>query len=303
MSIFNKKPYLAAISGGPDSIALLHMYRRHIRIVAVVKYNKRQDCQCDVDCVVKLCDKYKIKYEILDVTSDVYKQYNFENNFQNKARLIRYDFFEKIAKENNLNKILVAHHLDDFLETAYLDFVKNSQKTFYGIREKSFYKDIEINRPLLRRYRKATLERYCQDFKLDYAIDSSNLEDLYERNQVRKIIQSMPSSEVWDLLRKTYKHNKENSKKEKIINEIFYEWEHKMFDVEYFLNIDCDLQNNLIFKFLESKNYFRPNINKIISIINFINSKKYSKSFRISNDQYLRIIDHKLVLEKNKNGN
>lgn len=78
MSIFNKKPYLAAISGGPDSIALLHMYRRHIRIVAVVKYNKRQDCQCDVDCVVKLCDKYKIKYEILDVTSDVYKQYNFE---------------------------------------------------------------------------------------------------------------------------------------------------------------------------------------------------------------------------------
>ncbi len=76
-----------------------------------------------------------------------------------------------------------------------------------------------------------------------------------------------------------------------------------MFDVEYFLNIDCDLQNNLIFKFLESKNYFRPNINKIISIINFINSKKYSKSFRISNDQYLRIIDHKLVLEKNKNGN
>lgn len=303
MSIFNKKPYLAAISGGPDSIALLHMYRRHIRIVTIVKYNKRQECQYDVDCVTKLCDKYKIKYEVLDVTPEIYEQYNFENNFQNKARLIRYDFFDKIAKENNLNKILVAHHLDDFLETAYIDFAKNSQKTFYGIREKSFYKDIEINRPLLKRYRKSTLERYCKDFKLDYAIDSSNLEDLYERNQVRKTIQSMSVAEVWELLKKTYKYNKENSKKEKIINKIFDKWENTSFDVSYFLNIDHCFQNNLIFKFLESKNYFRPNINKIIGIINFIGSKKYSKSFRVSNDQYLKIVDQKLVLEKKKNGN
>lgn len=196
MSIFNKKPYLAAISGGPDSIALLHMFRRHIKVVCVVKYNKRSDCQYDVDCVIKLCEKYKIKYEILDVTSKIYEEYDFENNFQNKARLIRYDFFEKIAKENNLNKILVAHHMDDFLETAYLDFERNSQKTFYGIREKGNYKGIEIYRPFLKRYRKSTLERYCKDFKLDYAIDSSNSEDIYERNQIRKIIQSMSFNEV-----------------------------------------------------------------------------------------------------------
>lgn len=303
MSIFNKKSYLAAVSGGPDSIALLHMYRRHVRIAAIVKYNKREDCQYDVDCATKLCNKYKIKYEILDVTPEVYEKYNFENNFQNKARLIRYDFFEKIAKENNLNKILVAHHLDDFLENAYIDFARNSQKTFYGIRDKSNYKDVTIVRPLLKRYRKSTLERYCKDFKLNYAIDSSNSEGLYERNQVRKIIQSMTRDEVWDLLKKTYKYNKENSKKENIINSLFDEWEKKSFDVSYFLNVNKEFQNNLIFKFLESKNYFRPNVNKIIGIITFINSKKYNKSFRISNDQYLKVIDQKLVLEKNHNGN
>lgn len=212
MSVFNKKPYIAAVSGGPDSIALLHMYHNHIKVVCTVKYNKRVDCQHDVDCVKQLCDKYKITLEILDVTPEIYEQYKSDNNFQSQARKIRYDFFNKIAKKYNAKKLLIAHHLDDYLESAYIAFLKNSKSLYYGIREKSQYLDLEIYRPFITRFRKRTLVRYCEDFNLSYAIDITNSSDEYERNRVRKIIDTMPNEQVHDLMKKTKKYNKEHDK-------------------------------------------------------------------------------------------
>ena len=190
MSILNKKKYVIAVSGGPDSMALLHMYHKYVKAVCTVKYNKREDCQFDVDCVKRLCTKYNLQFELLDVTEEIYNSID-ENNFQNKARIIRYQFFKDIAKKYNTNKILVAHHLDDFLETADMQQKNNSDLYFYGIKEISYLKDgYEIYRPLIRKYRKATLERYCKDYNIKYAIDSSNNEDIYERNKIRKIIAS-----------------------------------------------------------------------------------------------------------------
>lgn len=221
MSIFNKKSYLAAVSGGPDSIALLHMYRNHIKVVCTVKYNKRKDCQYDVDCVKKLCDKYKIKHEILDVTPEVYKHYANYSNFQSQARMIRYDFFNEVAKKYNISKLLIAHHLDDYLETAYSAFAKNSKNLYYGIKEKSQYLDLEIYRPFITRFRKRTLIRYCDDYNLNYAIDSSNTSDEYERNRIRKIINAMSTEEVHNLIKKTKKYNKEHTKLSEAIQKHF----------------------------------------------------------------------------------
>lgn len=285
MSIFNKKPYLAAVSGGPDSIALLHMYHNHIKVVCTVKYNKRKECQYDVDCVKKLCDKYKIKLEILDVTPVIYKQYETYTNFQSQARKIRYDFFNEIAKKYNISKLLVAHHLDDYLESAYSAFVKNSKNLYYGIKEKSQYLNLEIYRPFITRFRKRTLVRYCDDYSLEYAIDSSNTSDEYERNRIRKIINNMSNDEVHELIKKTKKYNKDHNKLHNAIQKHFKNWKLTLFNIKMFKTFNDDEQYYLIYEFLNHHEIYRPNQNKINGIIEFIkgmNGKEYRVSENVS---------------------
>lgn len=285
MSIFNKKPYLAAVSGGPDSIALLHMYRKHIKVVCTVKYNKRKDCQHDVDCVKKLCDKYKIPLEVLDVTPEIYKQYSKDTNFQSQARKIRYDFFNETAKKYHVSKLLIAHHLDDYLETAYSAFSKESKNLYYGIKEKSQYLDLEIYRPFITRFRKRTLARYCADYDLEYATDSSNVSDEYERNRIRKIINAMSNDEVHELMKKTKKYNKEHAKLYDSIQRHFKNWKITLFDVKMFKTFTDEEQYYLIYEFLNYHEIYRPNQNKINGIIEFIkgmNGKEYRVSDNIS---------------------
>ena len=282
MSIFNKKNYLAAVSGGPDSIALLHMYRKHIKVVCTVKYNKRTDCAYDVECVEKLCSKYKIPLKILDVTEDIYRKYEFDSNFQSQARRIRYDFFVETAKKYNIEKILIAHHLDDFLETSYSQFQSNSKNLFYGIKERSKYKDLEIYRPFINRFRKTTLQRYCKDFNLDYAIDSTNTDTKYERNKIRQIISNMDRDSIYNLLKKVKNYNSNNKKKIKQINNQFQQWESSNFEIKLFKTFNQDEQYYLIYNFLQKFEIYRPNRNKINGIIEFIIGMN-GKEYRIDN--------------------
>lgn len=282
MSIFNKKNYLAAVSGGPDSIALLHMYKKHIKVVCTVKYNKRIDCTYDVECVEKMCSKYRIPLEILDVTEDIYTKYEFDSNFQSQARRIRYDFFVEIAKKYNIQKILIAHHLDDFLETSYSQFQSNSKNLFYGIKERSKYKDLEIYRPFINRFRKTTLQRYCKDFNLDYAIDSTNTDTKYERNKIRQIISNMDRDSLYNFLKRVKNYNSNNKKKIKKINNQFQQWESSNFEVKLFKTFNQDEQYYLVYNFLQKFEIYRPNKNKINGIIEFIIGMN-GKEYRIDN--------------------
>ena len=297
MSILNKKSYVIAVSGGPDSMALLHMYHKFVKAVCTVKYNKRPDCQFDVDCVKKLCTKYNLQFELLDVTEEIYNSIK-ENNFQNKARIIRYNFFKDIAKKYNTNKILVAHHLDDFMETAYMQQKQSLDLYFYGIREVSKHDDgFEIHRPLIRKYRKATLERYCNDYNIEYAIDSSNNEDIYERNKVRKIISTWDSNKVYEFLKSIDKINKQKHKKYKQVFKTYHDWEKKEFSIKEFKNFSKNLQVSLIYMYLDNHELHRQSIDKVNGIISFIygtNGKKY----RLTDSLYLVKLNQKITIQK-----
>ena len=294
MSIFNTKKYIAAISGGPDSMALLHMYRRHIKVVCTVKYNKRPDCDKDVEIVRQMCEKWNIKFELLDVDFEMYNQIK-DNNFQTKARKIRYNFFKEIAKKYNANELLVAHQLDDFLETAYAQKSKSSLSLFYGISEYSKYDDLKIYRPLIRRYRKKTLQRYCDDFNIPYAIDSSNNEDIYERNRIRKIIAMWDTKKVHEFLKETDKYNKEHKKIRLQIERLSETWRTSLYDVRLFKTFDDKQQFYVIYDFLNSNEIYRPNRHKIEGVIEFIKGM-HGKEFRLSDNKHLIKKDGKISI-------
>jgi tRNA(Ile)-lysidine synthase len=141
--------YIAAVSGGPDSMALLHMYRKQIVAVCHINYQKRISADRDMSIVEKYCETIGMPLEKLVVTKSLYDKYQNYKNFQNIARIIRYDFFIKCATKYSVNTVLVAHNKDDFLETALIQRKRKSKSLFYGIVKKGKYKTLNVYRPLL----------------------------------------------------------------------------------------------------------------------------------------------------------
>jgi tRNA(Ile)-lysidine synthase len=142
--------YIAAVSGGPDSMAMLDIYKKDISLVCHVNYQKRPSADRDTMIVKKYCDKYHLEFKLLKVTPAMYKKYKqASHNFQTVARLIRYNFFNACTKLTQTNNLMVAHNQDDFVETALMQTKRHSLTLHYGINTHSIYKDIKIYRPLI----------------------------------------------------------------------------------------------------------------------------------------------------------
>ena len=87
------KKYIAAVSGGPDSMAMLNMFKHKIKTVAFVNYKKRIESDYEEQIVKEFCEENNIIF--FAYTVDWKKENEKINNFQAHARKIRYDFFAK----------------------------------------------------------------------------------------------------------------------------------------------------------------------------------------------------------------
>lgn len=287
-----KKKYIAAVSGGPDSMAMLDKYRKYIIGVCHVNYHKRIDSDYDTSLVYEYCSKHNIKLLTLDVNKNIYKN-SQQNNFQALARTIRYEFFVECAKKFNCNDLLIAHNLNDFLETATMQENRKSLNFFYGIKPINKYKTLTIYRPLLNIF-KSDLEKYCKDKHIAYAIDSSNLQDVYERNRVRKQINSLSKQEQKKLLAKFNLRNKKYALIEKQVLKNLAKWELTKYSVNFIKHsrLNEQILNGVIYLYLKKYNILRVNHNKIKMIKSFIQADK--------SNQYLRLEDGIRLLKKDK---
>lgn len=175
------KTYILACSFGPDSMFLLNVLLEngYNFIVCHVNYHKRPESNSEEENLRKYCDEHNLKLEVLDTTG-----LKVKGNFQTWARNIRYEFFEKIYIKNNASGLFVAHHLDDVLETYLIQKRRGGYVSRYGIAYESKHKSMRVLRPLLNITKKEIVE-YDDNHKIPYSIDSSNLQDSYERNKYR----------------------------------------------------------------------------------------------------------------------
>ena len=192
----NRKSYLVACSGGPDSMALLDMYKDKYELYCChINYHKRESAKRDEDIVKNYCKKHNIPFIKYDYVDDK------KGNFQDLARVFRYKCFKECVKKYNLSGVLVGHHLDDLLETYLLQRERNSVVTYFGLKSPSIIMGVKIVRPLLK-YTKQELEDYCKKHNIIYGIDESNLTDHYKRNQIRHSkIEKMSKKEKQELLK------------------------------------------------------------------------------------------------------
>ena len=293
----NKK-VIVAVSGGPDSMYLLfklYKKRKVTPIVAHVNYNFREESVNETRMVIDFCKANKIKVHVLEVTPEVKEKYKHFANKQHMAREVRYDFFMKVADRYETKDIYVAHHKDDFIETAIMQEGRSKDLPFYGIEKKSNYKGYQIIRPLLGEW-KSDLISELDKKKIPYMHDQSNFTDAYERNRIRMNLSSKSPKEK----NKIYKHfkmlNKSNETIKKVIEYSYDEWTKSNFDRKVLLKYDEKTQEQLLFKFLiYSEPFIKINLNKIKGALEFIKIHK-GKEYRLMENIVLVVKDSKIKI-------
>jgi tRNA(Ile)-lysidine synthase len=182
---------VAAVSGGPDSMALLHMLSAlsqegKISVIAAhVNHGFRVDESAhELEVVKAYAEKLGVPCET--VTFDL-PSYIVETrlNRQAAAREKRYAFLHEIAQRHGASRIALAHHADDQAETVLMRVIRGTGLTgLAGILSKRSEKNVELIRPMLR-MKKSDILRYCDEQHVPYCIDSSNKERYYFRNIIR----------------------------------------------------------------------------------------------------------------------
>lgn len=174
---------LLAISGGMDSMVLLHLFENSGFEYGIVhcNFNLRGD-ESDKD---ETFVKDQVLIHGVPAFFETFETQEYANingiSIEMAARELRYDFFEKVRKENGYNFIATAHHQDDLIETFFLNLSrKTGIKGLTGIKEKSG----ALVRPLLFAGRKE-IEDFAKEKFIEYREDSSNKEVVFQRNFLR----------------------------------------------------------------------------------------------------------------------
>lgn len=174
---------LCALSGGVDSVVLLHLLLQcGVRVEAAhVEHgirgeSSRRDCRF----VQELCKKWGVPLHVihLDVPAQAAKE---GRGIEETARAMRYDFLWKTREARRLETLATAHHLNDQAETVLMHLIRGASPVgLSGMRER----DGALIRPLLP-FSRAQIEQYAQENHLPHVEDETNADIAYTRNYIR----------------------------------------------------------------------------------------------------------------------
>jgi tRNA(Ile)-lysidine synthase len=304
----NSKKYLLAVSGGIDSMVMLHLFQQSSFSFAVANINfklRGEEADNEARFLNNYCLENNIKLFQKEFDTEGYATTN-KISIQMAARDLRYQWFGKLAKERNYNYVAIAHHLDDQSETFFINTLRGTG--IAGLHGIAKLKD-NIIRPLLFSTREE-ITRYATKNGIPYKDDSSNASDKYQRNYIRHHI-----------LPEFYKLRNDFSKSLDItinhINEVEqYANIHIAKELENLIEISKlgvfqininkllghNFHNLLLYNALKEYNYHNTHIEDIIKLIrgNVSGKTVNSSTHKITIERELLIL-HKIQDEKNDN--
>ena len=235
-NLFETNPVIAvAVSGGPDSIALVFLLKKWIikkkgkLFALIIDHQMRENSFEEANFVKKYLGNNNIKSLILTIAK--------KNVLKGKMIQARENRFLKIinyCKKNKILHIFIGHHYDDNVETFMLRKIAGSN--FEGLncmQEKTIYNNVQIIRPLLKFTKKQILD-YNKKMNLVYVNDPSNDDEKYSRVVVRNFIKKNPQ----------YKKN--IIQEFKLIRENYYDYKKMIFQIYNLINIEIH-RNIIIF--------------------------------------------------------
>lgn len=178
---------LAAVSGGVDSVVLLHLllrliepFKLNLQIIHLNHGLRGEQADRDLQFVKQLAEKYQLPIIARKVDTPEFVAAEGLAD-EEGARILRYHFFEQVLAETDANSVALGHHADDQVETVIDHFLRGSGlKGLSGMPKK---RDKYI-RPLLVATREE-IETYAATHSLDYVIDATNKMVKYQRNRIR----------------------------------------------------------------------------------------------------------------------
>lgn len=185
-----KQNVLIALSGGADSVALLHFAcalakKMQFKVYAChVNHNLRTTAKRDENLVINLCKELNIPLTVKKVAVKTLAKKE-KLSLEHAARKLRYQALEEAAKKFNCKVLAFAHHADDNVETFLLNLLRGTQlKGLGGIPVRRAFGELEIIRPFLCLTKQEILE-YCAYHNLPFENDETNFDDIYTRNFIR----------------------------------------------------------------------------------------------------------------------
>ena len=175
--------YLVALSGGADSVALLLILKDLGYRIEAAHCNfhlRGEESNRDEDFVKNLCEEKAIPLHLIHFDTKEYAALH-QVSIEMAARELRYGYFRQLRQDIGAEKVCVAHHRDDAVETLLMNLMRGSG--VHGLTGIRAHHD-EIVRPLLALSRQE-IEDYLHSIGQPYVTDSTNLVDDVLRNKIR----------------------------------------------------------------------------------------------------------------------
>jgi tRNA(Ile)-lysidine synthase len=186
---------LVAVSGGPDSVALLHVLHElrrdfdlHLEVAHLQHGIRGEAGKEDASFVRQLAASLNLTFHLKEVDLPRMKLAAGKGNLEELARRARYRFFSELAAERNLQKIATAHTSDDQAETVFMWFLRGAGLKGLGGMAPLARTPGDTGRALIRPFlevSKADILEYLEDRRLDFRVDSTNQDPALLRNWLR----------------------------------------------------------------------------------------------------------------------
>lgn len=262
--------YIVAVSGGVDSIALLHALHELSQkdsgvklVVAHVDHGMRDNSALDAEHVKKIANQLSLPFEQAELKLG-------KDASEEAARTARYNFLKVVAAKHTADAIATAHHQDDLIETAIINMSRGTGR--HGLSSLSSNKTVV--RPLLSKT-KEELITYANQNNLQWREDPTNSNTKYFRNHIRsKITPKMSQQAKTDFLR-----HLENVKRlnEVIDNELAtyltyksYRRQKQVYPRRWFTSLPHDFAMSIVHHWLKERqvqNYTRKQIEKLVILL------------------------------------
>ncbi|MCK4778170.1 MAG: tRNA lysidine(34) synthetase TilS, partial [Actinomycetia bacterium] len=179
---------LVAVSGGPDSVALLNIlltlktkYNLSLHVFHLDHMIRKEKSRKDAIFVKKLTDRLKLPRTILSFNVPVFSK-ELGYSLEEAGRKVRYKLYEKVSAQIKADKIALGHQADDQIETFLMRMIRGTGlEGLSGIPPRRGEK---IIRPLIETSRDE-IESYCFQKNIKFRTDETNLEGSNLRSKIR----------------------------------------------------------------------------------------------------------------------
>ncbi len=184
-----KDPFLVAVSGGPDSLALAfltNIYSMKYNIKSkyiIIDHKLRKGSTNEAKKVKKILNSHNIKAEIL-----TWNGKKPSSNIQSVARKKRYELLISKCNKLKISNLIIGHNLDDLFENFFIRMIRGTGlKGLVSLQKKTKFSSINVLRPLLD-FEKKDL-KFISDFVFNFYVnDPSNKNIVFQRIKIRNII-------------------------------------------------------------------------------------------------------------------